>query len=133
MPLIDSLNSFRGSVTDADNNMNIALLRYRNGRHKYNLPFREFVVESSFLKIFIAWETFLESVFIKYMMGENPIINPPPTRYVNPIDPAHANNMLIGTKSFADWSKPDDVRKLSELFFGHAISLIPQFLQYTVT
>jgi hypothetical protein len=122
MPVVDSLAVFRASVAEASNFISIIIQKYASGAYKFPAPLRRFVVESSFLRIFIAWETFLEDVFMKYMMGEEPIVTPIAHRYATPIDLTHAKSFLIGLNSrqFIDWSTPDSIRKLSLIYFGPA-------------
>lgn len=117
MPLIDSLNTFRVSVVEA--NSFIALAFQQDGAGNYLLPQnqREFITDSAYLKLFIAWETFLESSFIKYMLGETSVLGNSITRYVQPIDEQHANKLLIGTQKYVDWSNPEIVKRLSNLYF----------------
>lgn len=121
MPAIDSLVQFRASVTEANNFTTTILQRYASGGYKFPALLRSFVVESAFLRVFIAWETFLEDIFIKYMMGEQPLITPIANRYANPIDIKHAKSFLLGpnTRPFVDWSTPDTIRNLSTIYFGN--------------
>ena len=117
MPLIDSLNTFRVSVAEA--NSFITLAFQQNGSGNYILPQnqREFISDSAFLKLFIAWETFLERSFIQYMLGELSIMGHSITRYVQPVDEQHANKLLIGIQKYVDWSNPEIVKRLSNLYF----------------
>ncbi|WP_295129104.1 hypothetical protein [uncultured Chitinophaga sp.] len=121
MPAIDSLIQFRTSVAEANNFTTTILQRYASGNYKFPVLLRNFVVESAFLRIFIAWETFLENIFVKYMMGEQPVFTPIVNRYATPIDINHAKSFLIGLsgKQFVDWSTPDTIRKLSIIYFGN--------------
>ena len=52
------------------------------------------------------------------MLGEQSIQGNRIETFAQPRDEAHACNMVIGTKQFADWSTADTVRKLSLLFFA---------------
>ncbi len=118
MPLIDTLNTFRVSVVEV--NSFIALAFQQNSHGNYTLPQnqREFVTDSAYLKLFIAWETFLEKSFIKYMLGEPSILGRVITRYVQPLDERHANSLLIGTQKYVDWSNPEIVKRLCNLHFA---------------
>jgi len=78
---------------------------------------REFITDSAYLKIFIAWETFLEDSFIQYMLGEHSISGKVISCCVQPTDKKHANNLLIGTQRYVDWSNPEIIRKLCNLYF----------------
>lgn len=118
MSLIYSLTTFRVSVAEA--NSFIALAFQQDGNENYALPQnqRDFITDSAYLKFFIAWETFLESSFIKYMLGEPSILGNAIIRYVQPIDEQHANRLLIGTQKYVDWSNPEIVKKLCNLHFA---------------
>jgi hypothetical protein len=70
MPLIDSLTTFRGSVAEANGFIDLAFQQDGNGNYALPQNQREFITDSAYLKIFIAWETFLENCFIKYMPWE---------------------------------------------------------------
>lgn len=117
MPLQDSLNNFRSSV--AETNTFIAIAFQVDAAGNYILPQnqRNFITDSAYLKLFIAWETFLESSFLKYMLGELSVLGRTVVRYVNPRDEKHANSILIGTQKYVDWSNPDIVKRLSNLYF----------------
>lgn len=120
MPLVDSLNTFRASVLET--NGFIALAFQQDAAGAYILPQnqRDFITDSAFLKLFIAWETFLEHSFIQYMLGEPSILGTAVVRYVQPRDEQHANKLLIGTQKYVDWSNPDIVKRLCNLFFDTA-------------
>lgn len=117
MPLVDTLNNFRDSVVEA--NGFIALAYQQDGSGNYILPQnqRDFISDSAYLKLFIAWESFLESSFIQYMLGEPSILGNTVTRYVQPVDEKHANKLIIGTLKYVDWSNPEIVKRLCNLYF----------------
>jgi hypothetical protein len=75
------------------------------------------IVEAALLRTFVAWETFLESSFVQYMMGEVTASGRMIPCYASPPSLEHAMRMLIGTLTFVDWSAPDKVRKLAKLYF----------------
>lgn len=118
MPLIDCLNNYRNSITEANTFIGIAFQQDAAGAYTHQQFQRDFITDSTFLKIFIAWETFLESSFINYMLGELSILGNPVVRYSQPIDFQHANKLIIGTQSYFDWSDPNKVKQLCNLYFG---------------
>ncbi|QJW90499.1 hypothetical protein HNV11_14480 [Spirosoma taeanense] len=120
MPLIDSLNTFRASVAEANGFIALAFQQDASGAYVLPQNQRDFISDSAFLKLFIAWETFLEHSFIKYMLGEPSILGTVIVRYVQPIDEQHAHKLLIGTQKYVDWSNPDIVKRLCNLFFDRA-------------
>lgn len=118
MPLLDSLINFRNAVVEVNSFIAIAFRQDATGAYVLAQNERDFITDSAFLKVFIAWETFLESIFIKYMLGEASINGTIVGRHVNPIDDAHAHRLLIGTQKYVDWSNPEIVRKLCNLYFS---------------
>lgn len=77
------------------------------------------ITESAFLKMFIAWESFLEKSFIHYLTGNSSTSGKTFTCFASPRDEAHASQILIGMNKYVDWSTPETVRKLSKIFFDN--------------
>jgi hypothetical protein len=77
---------------------------------------RVIITEAAFLRIFMAWEAFLEKSFWHYMMGQPSLSGTVIHRFASPRDEDHANRLLIGIGRFVDWSTPDVVSKLAGLF-----------------
>jgi len=75
------------------------------------------IYELSFLKIFLAWEYFLETSFILYMLGEKTENGYKPESYVKPKNEAHAYKIIKGGASFPGWLNLEFIREKSELFF----------------
>jgi hypothetical protein len=75
------------------------------------------LVESAFLRLFIAWETFIEDTFIHYMVGTPSARGIVLNRYVAPLDMQHAQSIALGNTRFVDWATPDAVRRLAGLYF----------------
>ncbi len=75
------------------------------------------IYELSFLKIFLAWEFYLEKSFILYMLGEKTDSGYKPRTYVMPKDEKHAYEIIKGGRSFPDWLNLEFIREKSELFF----------------
>lgn len=118
MPLIDSLNTFRASIVEANRFISLAFQQDAGGVYILPQNQRDFITDSAYLRIFIAWESFLESSFIQYMLGEPSILGNLVVRYVQPIDEQHAHRLLIGTQKYVDWSNPDIVKRLCNLYFS---------------
>lgn len=78
----------------------------------------ELIAEFSFLNIFVAYEVFLERLFIRYMMGGEGSRGYKPKRYVFPKDEDHAKNMTLQDYvSYTDWTTPDKVKRRAEYCF----------------
>ena len=99
MSLIDNLQNYRHTIDECQDYIDYAHQRYASGRYKLKNNLRIFISESSFLKMFIAWERFLESCFIDYLMDEPSIQNNRPAKFANPINVQHAQELLKGTKT----------------------------------
>jgi len=78
---------------------------------------RDFIVEWSFVKVHTAWESFLESCFIAYMLGVQTASGFAPLRYVLPNDEQHAFSLVLGDREYFPWTAPAAVRKQSILCF----------------
>jgi hypothetical protein len=117
MSLLNILSDFRQSISDCNRNIVFAHQRYRNDQYKINRDLREFISESSFLRMYVSWETFLEKSFIAYLLQEPSITNNRPAKYSFPLNESHARELLIGTQKYVDWSNPEIVRKLSIIHF----------------
>jgi len=117
MSLTQNLADFRASTTELVSHINYAHTKYANGRYKVAVNLREFICESAFLRIFIAWETFIENSFVDYLLNEPSILNNRPAKWANPIDKDHAQQIIIGNQRHMDWSNPEAIRKVSQIFF----------------
>ncbi len=78
---------------------------------------RDFIVEWSFVRVHAAWESFLESCFIAYMLGVQTTSGFTPPRYVFPNDEQHALNIVLGGREYFPWTAPSAVREQSILYF----------------
>jgi hypothetical protein len=125
MPLPDTLVRFRDAVRL--NNQFISRVHAVgvDGALIADRPEREFVVESAFLRMFVAWESFLEKALASYMLGESSASGRAPTRYVFPQSDAHCGSILIGTQKYVDWANPEIVRKLTGLYLDQGEPIAP--------
>jgi hypothetical protein len=117
MGLEQNLADFRATNLELVSHINFANHKYAKGAYKIARNLREFICESAFLRIFIAWESFLENSFVDYLLNEPSILNKRPAKWVNPINKEHAQEIIIGTKPYMDWSNPETIRKMSQIFF----------------
>lgn len=117
MSIAQNLIDFRASVIECQSFITYAHIRYARGGYKIENHLRMFIGESSFLKIFIAWETFLEQCFIDYLLNEASVSGNMPAKWVHPRDREHAMEMIIHTQKYIDWANPEMVRKLSKIYF----------------
>lgn len=75
------------------------------------------VHELSFLRIILAWESFIEKSFIYYILGEKTANGYAPISFVKPRDETHAYNIIKGGHRYPDWLNLEFIREKSELFF----------------
>ncbi|WP_181312955.1 hypothetical protein [Nocardioides campestrisoli] len=85
----------------------------------YILPLgeRELITQAAFVRMFVALEEFLEEAFGHYGMAGTSLNGNSFQCYSNAPTGDHFHNMLIGLNRFVDWSAPERVRKLAELYF----------------
>ncbi len=117
MPLADTLNNYRTAIVECQGFINIAFQQDAASNYIYPANQRQFISEAAFLRIFIAWEKFLETSFIDYLLGEPSTAGIIVNRYATPTSAEHAHKMIIGTQKYVDWSNPQIVRRLSMLYF----------------
>lgn len=77
---------------------------------------RNLIIEHAFLRIFRAWERFLEAAFIAYMMGKR-VRGQVIMSYAKPLHEDHALMLISGVREFPDWTRLDQVNKLAQIFF----------------
>lgn len=117
MALAQNLSDFRASTVELVSHITFAHQKYANGSYKVARNLREFICESALLRIFIAWETFVQNSFVDYLLNEPSILNNRPAKWVNPINQEHAQQIIIGNQRHMDWSNPETIRKISQIFF----------------
>ncbi|WP_299444277.1 hypothetical protein [uncultured Aquimarina sp.] len=117
MALSQNLIDFRATTTTLVSHITFAHQKYASGSYKIARDMREFISESAFLRIYIAWETFIENSFVDYLLNEPSILNNRPAKWVNPIDAEHAHKIIIGNQRHMDWSNPEKIRNISKIFF----------------
>ncbi len=117
--MLPLLTEFRNAINLSRRLIAAAHLMDAAGVYVWPDADRLIVVEASFLKVFIAWETIQESAFLEYMMGIASAAGNIIPRFVQPSDRDHAAKMLIGQGRFVDWSSPDPIRKLARNFLGN--------------
>lgn len=78
---------------------------------------RSCVIDGAFLMLFTAFERFLQSSFLCYMMGQPGLNGNTFTRYVIPFDEENALNMIKGNSKYADFTNRDTVIRLAKNFF----------------
>lgn len=77
---------------------------------------RDSMVELAFLRVFLAWESFLEETFILFVLGNTPTGRRVPIRFVNPPNRPVARELVADGRPYAKWTA-DEVRRRSTRFF----------------
>lgn len=90
-----------------------------NGTYVRSAQERSLVIEASYVKIYIAFEAFLEKAFIHFMMAGTSTTGWMPTSFSQAPSSRHAMDMLTMGKKFVDWSTPSTVGMLAKLHFDH--------------
>lgn len=88
-----------------------------NGQFVHAADVRAFMTEAAVLKIYMAWERYLEQSFLGFLMGVPSTAGVRVTCYLRPTTLEHARRVLIGTQRYVDWSNPQIVKRLAELYF----------------
>lgn len=125
MAIAAALTAFRTEVTTFQGFVSKAFTQDAGGAYFLTPPERSFVVDSAFLRIFIAWEGFLEEVFVSYLLGQPSAAGKLAVRHAIPSSEQHARDILIGTQKYVDWANPEIVRRLARLYFVNGEPIEP--------
>ncbi len=81
--------------------------------------------------MFVAWESFIEASFTKFLCGEPSTTGLQIVCCATPRDLEHAQKMVIGVMKYVDWSHPEVIRKLAAIYFedGHPFSTLISAIQ----
>jgi hypothetical protein len=88
-----------------------------NGQYETQTNERELITSACFVRMFVAFEEFLEASFGHYGTGGLSIAGTPAHCYAAPPSVEHLHRMYIGMMRFMDWSTPEKVRQLAMLYF----------------
>lgn len=107
-------DGFRTEVSNATKLLN----KIENNPGLLHQPQVDLIFELAFLKIFIAWEQFLEDTFARYVCGASSLSGKKPKKNVTARYLDRALNIIYGTQSYADWTSVDVVIDRANRFFG---------------
>lgn len=110
------LNLYRNTVINARQYASDAFMQKPNGAYVYDEAHRGFIVDAAILKFFIAWETFLESIFKCFLLGKRTTEGTIVATCVNARNEQHAGKLLVGINKYFDWANPEYVCTLSKLY-----------------
>jgi hypothetical protein len=114
--MIQLLLDYRSAVASANGLVAGAHEIDAAGAYLWSAEARAIIVEAAFLKVFISWESFLESTFLEFLVGNASAAGNTVVRYASPRDRDHAKKMLIGNQRFVDWANAGDVQKLGWIY-----------------
>lgn len=77
----------------------------------------EIIVEMAFLRIFIAWENFLEESFIRYAVGAASPSGYTPDTLVHPRNIGHALELVLSGRDYVPWNSASEVTRRSLPYF----------------
>ncbi|MCP6717995.1 MAG: hypothetical protein KJI70_00405 [Patescibacteria group bacterium] len=78
----------------------------------------EIVAELAFLRVFMAWECFLEESFIRYLLEAKSPSGYTPKRFVKPPNIKKAIEIILGeNRDYASWNSASKVRNRAKIYF----------------
>ena len=77
----------------------------------------EMVTEMAFLRIFVAWESFLEESFIRYAVGAASPSGYAPNTLIHPKSIGHALELVLSLRDYVPWNSVSEVVGRSALYF----------------
>ena len=116
MPL-SSLHQVFGQFKAEVSNATKLLDKIENNRGVLHQPQVDLIFELGFLKIFIAWEQFLENTFVRYMCGASSLLGKKPIRIISARYLDDALGAICGERPYADWASVDIVVERANRFF----------------
>lgn len=116
MTVLDVVTQFRAKSLLVEEYIQNAFHQGQNGNYIFDENFRSFIIESCVIKLYIAWEEFLEECFTCYSMAEPSISGLQYVRYSTPPNREHAKRMPIGNQSYIEWGNPNAVLTLCKLY-----------------
>ena len=79
---------------------------------------KELVIELAFLRIFIAWEAFLEESFFRYLVGGKSCSGKRPKKFINPPNIKKAIEIVAGERNrYIKWNLSEENIARSEIYF----------------
>jgi hypothetical protein len=115
------IEDFRADVRRSNDLLTVARAR--------GIPFFrvEQIAELSYLKIYLAWESFLEESFIRFLSGARTLSGRGVSSYVTPSSLDHARDVLTGLDKggrYADWAKREVVTERARLLFKNGTPFV---------
>jgi hypothetical protein len=125
VPLAQALANFKNDVGQCDNLIANAHISDAAGTPLLPTIDQRQITVAAFLNMFIAWESFLESLLSELMIGGATINGAAPVKYVAPLNLTAAQKLLIGIMRHFDFANHDNVRKIAGLYFQNGYPFEP--------
>lgn len=116
MSVAEVLAQYRKEVSDSNKYLLEAFRQNPDGDYFLEQSHRKFIVDAAVLKFFKAWETFLETIFKCFLLGEPTLQGTTIKTYAIARDEDHAVRLLVGINTYFDWSNHEKVIQLSKLY-----------------
>jgi hypothetical protein len=114
---LSSLHQVFGQFKIEVSNATKLLDKIENNPGVLHQPQVDLIFELAFLKIFIAWEQFLENTFIRYMCGASSLSGKKLARIVSVKHLDDALRVICGERPYADWATVEIVVDRANRFF----------------
>lgn len=116
MTTADCLQHYRDSVHETESFIAGAHIKDATGQYIHSEDYRNFVISSAVVRFSIAWESFMESIYCSFLLGELDTQGRVVPCCVTAVDESHAHKLLIGMNKYFDWTNPDLIIQLSSLY-----------------
>lgn len=123
----DCLTTFRNKALQCRSMIARAHTQDASGQYVLTEPERSSAYAKCFLDLHIAYEEFIETITIHYLLGGLTQMGTTVVRYVSPIDEQHANNILIGSQRYFDWTNPTLINKIIKLYLKDGGPILPAY------
>lgn len=129
MSLGQRLSAFSGEAAQSDRLIAHAHQMGSGKKMLFPLVDREQITVAAFLNLYIAWESFLESCLIEFMVGSNTLSGVPPIRNVCPADEECARAIVKGCRGYFDYGNPESVKTTVNVYFANGYPFEPPLSQ----
>jgi hypothetical protein len=116
---LPSLHQVFGGFRTEVSNATKLLEKIENNPGLLHQPQVDLIFELAFLKIFIAWEQFLENTFVRYMCGASSLSGKKPIRIISARYLDGALRVICGERPYADWASVEIVVERANRFFDN--------------
>lgn len=123
--LADSLATFSAAAAQCESLISNSHIVDAEGDYLLPAIDRKQITSAGFLNLFVAWETFLEDAFAKFMVGEPTIGGVAPVKFVAPASIAAAKTMMIGVNRYFDFGNHDFVKRMASIYFDGGVPFEP--------